>query len=46
MQRLWPKTSGLYGRRETEARLFEKGLAEHHPEAHAKLAATPPAPDP
>jgi len=25
MQRLWPKTSGLYIRRETEARLFEKG---------------------
>lgn len=46
MQRLWPKTSGLYSRRETEARLFEKGLAEHHPEAHAKLAVTPPAPDP
>lgn len=46
MQRLWPKTSGLYGRRETEARLFEKGLAEHHPEAHAKLAAAPPAADP
>jgi len=46
MQRLWPKTSGLYARREAEARLFERGLAECHPEAHAKLDATPPAPDP
>ncbi|WLB43007.1 peptidoglycan-binding protein [Bradyrhizobium ottawaense] len=46
MQRLWPKTSGLYARRETEARLFEKGLAEHHPEAHAELPHVPPAPDP
>ncbi|TFV34540.1 peptidoglycan-binding protein [Bradyrhizobium frederickii] len=46
MQRLWPKTSGLYGRRETEARLFEKGLAEHHPEAHAELPHVPPAPEP
>ncbi|WP_018456792.1 peptidoglycan-binding protein [Bradyrhizobium sp. WSM4349] len=46
MQRLWPKTSGLYSRRETEARLFEKGMAEHHPAEHDKLATTPPAPDP
>ncbi|WP_456622132.1 MULTISPECIES: peptidoglycan-binding protein [unclassified Bradyrhizobium] len=46
MQRLWPKTSGLYARRETEARLFEKGLAEHHPDQHARLEVTPPAPDP
>lgn len=46
MQRLWPKTSGLYGRRETEARLFEKGLAEHHPEAHAELPHVAPAPNP
>jgi hypothetical protein len=46
MQRLWPKTSGLYARRETEARLFEQGLAAHHPDEHAKLEAEPPAPDP
>lgn len=46
MQRLWSRTSGLYARREAEAQLFEKGLAEHHPEQHAKLDATPPAPDP
>ncbi|MHC2666590.1 peptidoglycan-binding protein [Bradyrhizobium diazoefficiens] len=46
MQRLWPKTSGLYARRETEARLFEKGLATHHPDEHARLEAMPPAPDP
>lgn len=46
MQRLWPKTSGLFARREAEARLFEKGLAEHHPEAHAQLEHVAPAPDP
>jgi len=46
MQRLWPKTSGLYARRETEARLFERGLATHHPDEHARLETTPPAPDP
>jgi hypothetical protein len=46
MQRLWSKTSGLYARRETEARLFEQGLAAHHPEEHAKLESVPPAPDP
>jgi len=46
MQRLWPKTSGLYRRRETEARLFEKGLAEHHPDQHERLEHVAPAPDP
>lgn len=46
MQRLWPKTSGLYGRREDEARLFEKGLAEHHPDARAQMEHVAPAPDP
>ncbi|MCK1669448.1 peptidoglycan-binding protein [Bradyrhizobium sp. 153] len=46
MQRLWPKTSGLYARREREAKLFEKGLAEHHPEEHARLEHVAPAPDP
>jgi hypothetical protein len=46
MQRLWPKTSGLYRRRAREALLFEHGLAEHHPQAHAQLAHVAPAPDP
>lgn len=46
MQRLWPKTSGLYRRRETEARLFEKGLAEHHPDQHERLEHVASAPDP
>ncbi|MGL3107109.1 peptidoglycan-binding domain-containing protein [Bradyrhizobium sp. BR 1432] len=46
LARLWPKTSGLYARREAEARLFVGGLAAHHPKAHAKLEVTPPAPDP
>lgn len=46
MQRLWPKTSGLYTRREAEARLFEKGLAEYHPAAHVQLERVAPAPDP
>lgn len=46
MQRLWPKTSGLYARREREAMLFKKGLAEHHPEEHERLEHVAPAPDP
>ncbi|MHC2652426.1 hypothetical protein ACVMHY_005005 [Bradyrhizobium barranii subsp. barranii] len=46
MKRLWPPTNGVYKRREHEAVLFERGLAEHHPEQHARLEVTPPAPDP
>lgn len=46
MKRLWPATNGVYKRREHEAVLFEQGLASHHPEEHARLAATPPPPDP
>ncbi|WP_441268668.1 peptidoglycan-binding protein [Bradyrhizobium sp. 215_C5_N1_1] len=46
MKRLWSPTNGVYKRREHEAVLFERGLAEHHPEQHARLEVTPPAPDP
>lgn len=46
MKRLWPATSGLVPRREREAVLFEKGLAEHHPEAHAALPDVAEVPDP
>jgi hypothetical protein len=46
MERLWSPASGLHGRREREAALFEKGLQECHPEHFAALAAVPPVPDP
>lgn len=46
MKRLWPPTNGVYKRREHEAVLFERGLAEHHPDEHARLEHVPPAPDP
>ncbi|MBW7967592.1 peptidoglycan-binding protein [Bradyrhizobium sp. BR 10261] len=46
MKRLWPSTNGVYKRREHEALLFEQGLKQSHPEQHAKLATTPPPPDP
>jgi hypothetical protein len=46
MQRLWSKTSGLHGRREREARLFEKGLAAGHPEQHARSKTLPAPVDP
>ena len=46
MKRLWPATSGLVPRREREAVLFEKGLAEHHPAAHAALPDVAEVPDP
>jgi hypothetical protein len=46
MKRLWPNSSGLRTRREDEALLFEKGLAEHHPEIAADAANAPPPPDP
>ncbi|MDI3559559.1 peptidoglycan-binding protein [Bradyrhizobium sp. Arg816] len=46
MKRLWSPTNGVYKRREHEAVLFERGLAERHPEQHARLEVTPPAPDP
>lgn len=45
MKRLWPPTSGLVKRREREAVLFEKGLAEQHPQALAASAAVE-VPDP
>jgi hypothetical protein len=44
MKRLWPPGSGLLGRRDREAALFEKGLADHHPEHFAADVA--PVPDP
>lgn len=46
MKRLWPNTQGLRDRREDEAKLFELGLATHHPEHYAEVASVPPAPDP
>ncbi|MBR0755628.1 peptidoglycan-binding protein [Bradyrhizobium jicamae] len=46
MKRLWAPTNGVYKRREREAVLFERGLAEHHPEAHAELPHVAPPPDP
>jgi hypothetical protein len=46
MKRLWPNSKGLRTRREDEAVLFEKGLAEHHPEIAAAAAAAPAPPDP
>jgi hypothetical protein len=46
MKRIWPDDAGLINRREDEAGLFERGLAEHHPDAHAQLAAVAPPQDP
>ncbi|MET3991687.1 hypothetical protein ABID65_003327 [Bradyrhizobium sp. S3.9.2] len=46
MKRLWSPTNGVYKRREHEAVLFERGLAEHHPDEHARLEHVSPAPDP
>lgn len=46
MQRLWPATSGLHGRREREAALFERGLAVSHPQHFAALEDVAPVPDP
>jgi hypothetical protein len=49
MKRLWkndPDAKGLLARREREAKLWEKGLAEHHPEVHAELEQVAPATDP
>lgn len=46
MKRLWPATSGLRGRRDREAALFEQGLADYHPEHFAALPDVEPVPDP
>ena len=46
MKRLWSSKTGLPNRREHEAVLFERGLAEHHPEAHAALPDVAAVPDP
>jgi hypothetical protein len=49
MKRIWkddPAAKGLLARREKEARRWEQGLAEHHPEEHARLDQVAPVPDP
>lgn len=46
MKRLWPDSRGLRDRRDAEARLFEKGLKDNHPERHEELATTPEPVDP
>jgi hypothetical protein len=46
MKRLWDPKSGLPGRREREADLFEHGLATDHPEHHEALPEVAPIPDP
>lgn len=46
MKRLWDPASGLPGRREREAALFEHGLATDHPEHHQALPEVAPIPDP
>lgn len=46
MERLWDPKSGLIGRREREAKLFEAGLERDHPEHFALVADVPPVPNP
>jgi hypothetical protein len=49
MNRLWendPDARGLLARREKEAQRWEQGLAEHHPEQHARLPDVAHVPDP
>jgi hypothetical protein len=49
MKRLWernPDAKGLLMRRDAEAKLWEQGLAEHHPEQHARLDQVAPVTDP
>jgi len=49
MKRIWtddPAAKGLLARRENEAQRWEQGLAEHHPEEHARLDQVAPVPDP
>lgn len=49
MKRIWkddPEAKGLLYRREKEAQRWEQGLAEHHPEQHARLAQVAPVADP
>jgi hypothetical protein len=49
MKRLWkddPDAKGLLARRDGEAKLWELGLQEHHPEAYPKLAEVAPVMDP